>query len=189
MQQLITLDEQLAAAIYAFTSNSSLLSAVAKFFGVGLVYFVPIVLLIAWFTTSRKDALRATIAGLIAWEGFSKLVAMLVDRPRPSASLIGVQELIFHRPDTSFPSDHSAFMMAVAVSFYLAGQRKLGNFVLVMALVVGICRVGIGVHFPGDILAGYAIGAGVAYLIHLINEPVERFVLEPLVNLARRIRL
>jgi undecaprenyl-diphosphatase len=189
MQSLILFDEQLAARVYEFTSNSPLLSALAKIGGVGLVYLVPITLLVTWFTVSRKDTLRAALAGVLAWEGLSKLVAMLIQRPRPSASLIGVKELVFHRPDNSFPSDHSAFLMAVAVSFYLAGHKKLGHFVLILAVLTGIFRVGIGVHFPGDIVAGWIVGALVAYLFQLIDEPLDRYLLTPLVNLARRFKL
>lgn len=189
MQQLIAFDERLASSLYSFFANQPLLAPLAVFFGVGSVYIVPIVLLIVWFVVARKTALRAALTGLLAWFGLSKLLATFVDRTRPAESLVGVKELIFHRPDNSFPSDHAAFLMAVAISFYLTGQRRWGHFVLLLAITTGFARVGIGVHYPGDILVGYLIGAVAAFLIEAIKQPVESYILEPLIQLARRLKL
>lgn len=189
MTGLITIDERLASLFSTAIANSPLLSPIFKVLGVGLVYLIPLVLLWAWFAVSRRAALRAALAGLLAWEGVSKLIANLVDRPRPALSQIGVQELVFHRPDTSFPSDHSAFLMAVAVTFYLTKQPRLGTLCLIVALIVGVTRVGIGVHFPLDILAGLAVGTAVAYLLQAIEQPLDRYVIEPLIALARKLKL
>lgn len=189
MQQLIAFDERLAASIYNLIANQSNLSNLAIGIGVGFVYLAPVILLIVWFVISRKIALRAALAGLLAWFGLSKLVASLVDRIRPAESLIGVKELIFHRPDNSFPSDHSAFLMALTASFYLARQPKLASWLLGLTIMVGIARVGIGVHYPGDILAGCTIGLVAAYLIKAIEQPLDRSLIEPLVNQAKKLRL
>lgn len=189
MQQLILFDESLSASLNSFVANNSILATSAKIIGVGLVYTIPILLIFVWFAYSRKIALRAVIAGLLAWEGLSKLVAYFVDRPRPSFSQIGTKELVFHRPDTSFPSDHSAFLMAIALTFYLSGHRNLGHLVLGVAILVGIARVGIGVHFPADIIAGWIVGAVVAFLIHMIERPLDKTILEPIIAFARKFRL
>lgn len=189
MQSLLQLDATLVTNLSTLVAANPFVTKLCSIIGVGLVYVLPFLFIYVWFIYSRKLSLRAAIAGLFAWEGLSKLVAALVDRPRPSASLVGVKELVFHRPDTSFPSDHSAFLMAVALTFYLQGQKNLGNFVLLIAVLVGVCRVAIGVHFPGDILGGWLVGALVAYLLYLIDEPLDKYVLEPLVKLARRFRL
>lgn len=189
MNALITLDERLASQFYSLVAASPTLSKLFEVLGVGLVYVVPVLLIVVWFTTSRKVALQAAITGLLAWVGLSKLVAELLPRPRPAISHIGVKELVFHRPDSSFPSDHSAFLLAVAVSFYLAGYPKLGHLVLALAIITGITRVGIGVHFPGDILAGWLVGLITVYLIQLIDQPLDNYVLEPIVRLARKLHL
>lgn len=189
MQSLIEFDQQLSARFSTYVGEHFLFAPILKVIGVGLIYVIPIVLLILWFAVSRKVALRAAIAGVFAWEGISKVIANLVDRPRPSMSQIGAKELIFHRPDTSFPSDHSAFLMAIAVTFILMGQRKLGYTIIVMAVLIGIARVGIGVHFPADILAGWLVGLVTALLFHAIRQPLDRYVIEPLIKLARRFKL
>lgn len=189
MQQLLLLDQQLAAGFYTTVASSPILSKILLTLGVGLIYLTPLILIFIWFVISRKAALHSFLAGALAWQGLNKLIAGLVDRPRPSMSQIGVKELIFHRPDTSFPSDHSAFLMALTVSFYLLGMRKLGHLFLAITLLVGIARVGIGVHFPADILAGWLIGTVVAYFIWVIKEPINQYLIEPLIRLAKRFKV
>lgn len=189
MHSLILLDQDLSASFSTYVGDHFLLAAVLKFIGVGLVYFVPVILLVMWFVVSRKVALHAAVAGVFAWEGISKVIAQLVDRARPAMSQIGAKELVFHRPDTSFPSDHSAFLMTVTLTFYFMGQRKWGHLLLVMTLLIGIARVGIGVHFPGDILGGWIVGVVTALLFQAIRQPFDRYVSEPLITFARKLHL
>lgn len=189
MQTLISFDEQLSASFYQLIASSGIVAKLFVALGVGLVYLMPLILLFAWFAISRKASLRAAIVGIIAWQGLNKLIASLADRPRPSMSQIGVKELVFHRPDTSFPSDHSAFLMAVTATFYLSGQKALGHIALVITLLTGLARVGIGVHFFGDIVAGWLVGLFVALLFNAIRQPFDDYIVEPLIRLARRLHL
>ena len=61
----------------------------------------------------------------------------------------------------SFPSGHSAsagaFVTGVAMESPLAGVALAP-----VALSVGYSRVHVGVHYPGDVLAGLALGSAVA---------------------------
>src|ERR687889_388217 len=70
---------------------------------------------------------------------------------------------LLHHPLTthSFPSGHSssagAFVTGVALECPLAGAALAP-----LALTVGYSRVHVGVHYPGDVVAGLAVGAAVA---------------------------
>jgi undecaprenyl-diphosphatase len=189
MQSLILFDQQLSAQFSTFIASHPFLASTAVVIGVGAVYLIPLLLIYAWFSLSRKSAIKAFLAGLLAWEGLSKLIAQLVDRARPSMSQIGTKELVFHRPDTSFPSDHSAFLAAVTLSFYLSGHKKMALVTGIIAVLVGIARVGIGVHFPADIIAGWIVGCVVVFLLHLIDQPLEKYLIDPIIRLARKIHL
>ncbi|MCW8087419.1 phosphatase PAP2 family protein [Roseococcus sp. MDT2-1-1] len=83
----------------------------------------------------------------------------------------------------SFPSGHS--MMAAVVYLTLGAllarvepDRSVKAFVLsaavLLALLVGVSRVYLGVHWPTDVLAGWTVGAGWALLFWLIARALQR---------------
>ncbi|HRV93550.1 MAG TPA: phosphatase PAP2 family protein [Anaerolineae bacterium] len=78
------------------------------------------------------------------------------ERPRPPGEFVTFQYDAY-----SFPSGHSGRMAALATSsifFY----PTLGLVLLVVALSVAAARVAVGVHYLGDILAGFGVGTLVA---------------------------
>ncbi len=96
------------------------------------------------------------------------------DRDRPYQAFPG---LITNRhPDgnplgSSLPSGHSAGAAALATSLSLCYPQW---YVVVpsvgYALWTGFARMNLGVHYLTDVLAGYAVGAGVAYGVHLLRK-------------------
>lgn len=57
----------------------------------------------------------------------------------------------------SFPSGHSTTAGAIAMIVYLFAPR-LAPFGFAFALWIGISRLGVGAHYPADVLAGLAVG-------------------------------
>jgi undecaprenyl-diphosphatase len=57
----------------------------------------------------------------------------------------------------SFPSGHAARMAAIAVAI---GQTipALGGAGWLLALLVGVCRVSVHVHYVSDVLVGLLVG-------------------------------
>ena len=99
-------------------------------------------------------ALGGAAFGLIA----NVIVSHLWNRPRPFVAHPGVVHLlVHHKADASFPSDHSAALAGIAVAL-LAFVPWLGAIGVVFALLMGVARVYVGEHYPGDILGGYAFG-------------------------------
>ncbi|MFZ0215177.1 MAG: phosphatase PAP2 family protein, partial [Candidatus Dormiibacterota bacterium] len=68
-----------------------------------------------------------------------------------------VHVLVSQVKDASFPSDHAAAGFAIAGIVFLR-HRRLGLPLLLFGLVMDYARVFVGVHYPGDVLAGTAIG-------------------------------
>jgi undecaprenyl-diphosphatase len=64
----------------------------------------------------------------------------------------------------SFPSSHAVNNFAAAMLFALFFPRAR-IWLFVFATLVAYSRVYVGVHYPSDILAGAAIGAGLAWII------------------------
>ncbi len=71
----------------------------------------------------------------------------------------------------SFPSGHTSGAFATATSISIAYPKW---YVIVpmfgWAGAVGYSRMDLGVHYPSDVLAGAAIGAGSAWLTHYVNK-------------------
>src|SRR3954464_626992 len=64
----------------------------------------------------------------------------------------------------SFPSSHASDSAAAAVIFAWAAPR-LSMLGVAVALITGISRVYFGVHWPTDVLAGWALGAAVGWAL------------------------
>jgi undecaprenyl-diphosphatase len=113
---------------------------------------------------------RAVVAaGLSAGLGLAvgQVIARLVDRPRPFVAHPGSVHLFAaHAADAGFPSDHATASFAIAVALLLR-FRAVGLAALAAAAVLSLTRVAMGVHYPSDVLAGAALGAACALVLHL----------------------
>lgn len=188
MSSLIKLDQTLSAHLSNFTAQHAFYKNSMIGFGEWGIYLIPIVLVVVWFTRSKNNALLALYTGVLAI-GINLAISHLVNRTRPALAQIGAQELVFHRPDASFPSDHAALLMAVALSFLLNGELGYGWATFILALIVGFARVAIGVHYPGDILGGFLVAAIATMAIEAFKKPVQNVINNPVIKLLSRIGL
>jgi len=102
----------------------------------------------------RAAAVRAAL-GLVISHAMVQVVKRNVLRERPS-SAVGAEALIANPDAFSFPSGHATAAMAVAFAYALAFPGW-GAPLFLLAMAVGVSRVCLGVHYPGDVLAGQAI--------------------------------
>ncbi|MBI4193185.1 MAG: phosphatase PAP2 family protein [Candidatus Colwellbacteria bacterium] len=92
----------------------------------------------------------------------------------------GLAAPLGHDGGGSMPSRHMTFLTPLALALYLAERRGLTRpraflWFGAAVLVVGIARIVLALHYPGDILAGALIGAA-SFLIarKLLPEPAKR---------------
>ncbi len=82
----------------------------------------------------------------------------LVPMPRPFALESMIVPLIHvGDPFGSFPSAHATFFSALAGSLYVA-RFHFATWYIVCAIMIGIARIAIGVHWPIDVFAGLLFG-------------------------------
>ncbi|MGY1696326.1 bifunctional phosphatase PAP2/diacylglycerol kinase family protein [Geodermatophilus sp. SYSU D00814] len=128
----------------------------------GRLWFVLALLLGMRRGPLRRGAVRGVGSLSIASTVVNAVLKRLFGRVRPDLANMASHRRLRRAPHTfSFPSGHSAsagaFATGVALESPLAGAA-LGP----LALAVGYSRVHVGVHYPGDVVSGLAIGAGVA---------------------------
>jgi undecaprenyl-diphosphatase len=100
-------------------------------------------------------AAARALAGLVISHAIIQIVKRYVARQRPSRT-VRCEVLVTEPPCFSFPSGHSTAAMSVAFLYATAFQSLAVPLVL-FAVAVGFSRVRLGVHYPGDVLAGQVI--------------------------------
>lgn len=116
----------------------------------------------------RPDAL-ALVAGLALTVVAVHIAKGEIDRPRPQGGLT-------HTSGSAFPSGHAAYSVAwLACAVVLArvapgtAQRLgLGIIALVLAVLLGLSRVFLGVHWISDVYGGWGLGVACFGLCGLI---------------------
>jgi undecaprenyl-diphosphatase len=121
----------------------------------------------------------ASFLGSVAVETIRAFIA----RPRPQ--LTGQ---LMEASSPSFPSGHAAisaivYLTLATLLFPVLPNRRIRAFVLIVALVltvsIGLSRLYLGVHWPSDVLAGWAFGGVWAMLwwrieLELLNRAAGR---------------
>ena len=98
----------------------------------------------------------------------------LLGRIRPCFALEHVRLLIDQSRSFSFASSHAANTAAVASMvwiFFHRGSLSERLFTVTMicyALLVGYSRIYVGVHYPGDVAGGMAIGIFSAFIVYML---------------------
>ena len=129
-------------------------------------------LMVAAWLAWRGHRWRAMVLGaaVLAERMVVDGLKLFVDRARPSFDLYPV---VTH--SSSFPSGHAGNSMAVFLSIALIAVPRAHRTVAVIiallaSLLVGSTRPYLGVHWPSDVIGGWALGAAIAILAWSIAE-------------------
>jgi undecaprenyl-diphosphatase len=100
--------------------------------------------------------------------GLSQGLERLSREVRPFQSH-AVRQLVSHAPGVSMPSDHATAAFALAFGVLLFLDRRAGFALTAVAVLIGVARIWTGLHYPGDILAGAAIGGLAAFSVYVTD--------------------
>ncbi|MET9176385.1 phosphatase PAP2 family protein [Streptomyces misionensis] len=156
----------------------------------GLLLAMVLLVVWCWWSVRRRggEDVASSMAALV-WAPLAAGIAVLVnipirgfvERPRPFVDHQGLDVLVAGKTDFSFVSDHATLTMALGVGLFVA-NRKFGIVGIGLALLEGFCRVFMGVHYPTDVIGGFALGTAVALLL----APLASALLTPLMRAVER---
>ena len=163
-----TFDRSITSAVHAlhtaaggfFTPFFELIS----FFGKGGICLILLSLCLMFLKPTRRFG-TAMLLGLAIGAIITNLgLKIFIARPRPYAD----QNSMFHdlwltvgqnvESDKSFPSGHTTAAFASMTPVFIMGKPKYKIAALCFAVLMGIARIYLVVHFPSDVLAGMIVG-------------------------------
>ncbi|WP_142274140.1 undecaprenyl-diphosphatase, partial [Bacillus mycoides] len=178
-----------------FAGSSKLLDTLMIAITNSAAYVAILFMLILWFNNGKKEnAIRKQYT--VLYTTLSVSIALLVNvlihavyyHPRPFITH-HVNQLVPHAADSSFVSDHSVLVFSIAFVFILRGE-KLKYIALIWAILVGVSRMYVGVHYPLDILGAAFltfITSGLVMQSARIFEPLVRFIFKMYALVAKRV--
>ncbi|MFG2653166.1 phosphatase PAP2 family protein [Streptomyces sp. NPDC048436] len=157
----------------------------------GLLLALVLLVIWCWWGQRKRGTLddAASSVAAVVWAPLAAGIAVLVnvpirgfvERPRPFKVHDGLEVLIAGKTDFSFVSDHATLAMALGAGLFVA-NRKFGLVGIALALFEGFCRVFMGVHYPTDVVGGFALGTAVALLL----SPLAMALLTPVAKAVGR---
>ena len=163
LSRLISYDRHLFAKVFRQGERRTVIPIAKALSRSGDGYLHLLIPLVLWQLQlpDFPDFLTLLALALSLERGLYWSVKNSLRRPRPQNAIPGLRSLITASDQFSFPSGHSsaAFLLATALVITFGGP------VLAMYLWawgVALSRVLLGVHFPGDILAGALMGSALA---------------------------
>jgi len=138
-------------------------------------FYVLMLPLLVWCVDVRMGA-RVGVFLLLSSQ-LNAVLKELFHQPRPCDFDPSLQLAWFE--GYGFPSGHAQFVVAFwgAMAAW-ARKRWFWALVVVLSLLVGFSRLYLGVHFPQDIVAGWAVG-GLSLALYLAVQPgFERWLAE-----------
>ncbi len=141
---------------------------------------IAMTLVLGWLATAslhlwRERALPRGLLVVVFAAGISLALALAADqvighvwfRARPYASHSSAHLLVSSSGDPSFPSDHAAAGFALSLGS-LTNLPRVAALVFIETVLMGLGRVYVGLHYPGDILGGLLVAAAAALAALLV---------------------
>lgn len=175
------MDWRIYHAINVFTTHHSWLGSIFRFIETYGPYVIGAAAVCLWLLARPggdrkwKFAAGAALASAAVGLLVNQIISHAYHRDRPYethhvAHIWGVR-----KTDPSFPSDHASAAFGIAVAVLLI-DPVAGLAFLALAVLISVGRVIVGEHYPGDVLAGAAIGTLSALVVVRLARPVISFL-------------
>ncbi len=134
-----------------------------------LTFGLPLILLgVALFRKDRKLRLQSNylISSVLTAVVITNILKYTINRPRPFVTYSFIEK-VTSGGSPSFPSGHTSDAFVLATALSLAFPRWWVVLpAYIWAFLMGYTRMGLGVHYPADVLVGALIGIASALLMY-----------------------
>jgi len=163
-----SLNQQFFLYINSYTGRSHAVDFLLIFIAKYLPYMFIGLLFYLWFSNRKNEALFAGYTTTLA-VGINFLIGLFYFHNRPFMDNIGMC-LLSHKPENSFPSDHTSFVISIAFMLItFKSTRNLGIIASIFALWCGLARVYCGVHYPFDIFGSLIVAIISVIVIYILR--------------------
>ena len=175
---------------------------VITFFGEGGFFWIALCLLMMIFKKTRRLGIICSLSLLLTYICCNLIVKPAVDRARPWETFSAVKPFLPHPGDASFPSGHTANAIGPAWGMFMAtlpfrtdkgrsydlvpclgwkGQgadprlmHRLSIALVVLAVLIGVSRLYLGMHYPSDVVCGFLLGMICATVVYTVFTAIEK---------------
>lgn len=171
LESLIQIDEAVFFFINATLANpvtDAVMPIVTNDWILRAFYTVAMILLL-WKGDARVRwmVLFSALTLLLTDQVAAGYLKPLIARPRPCHGLADINLLVGCGGGFAMPSAHAASAFGQA-AFFSLHHRRLISYLYPLAALVALSRVFVGVHYPGDIIAGTILGIVIGLIAALI---------------------
>ena len=181
--------------------NADWLTPIMKFItmlGEKGIFWICICLLLIVFRRTRRLGIICAVSLAFTFICCNLIIKPAVDRTRPWIMFEEVIRYLEPPGDASFPSGHSANAMGPAWAMFIASMpvrgknygevpclgwrgngvspkivHRFGIAAVVLALLIGLSRLYLGMHYPSDVIAGLLLGMICATVVFLTIRAIE----------------
>ena len=159
LEAVTTWDASVITAIYENVHSAflTMFFRIVTLLGEGGIFWIAVAVILLFFKKTRRIGIcigASLLIGVIVGNGIIKNV---VARPRPYDAIEGIESVVSHLSDYSFPSGHSLCCFEAATALAM-NRTKWAIPAYVGAVLVAVSRLFLFVHYPTDVICGALLG-------------------------------
>lgn len=159
LEAVTTWDASVITAIYENVHSAflTMFFRIVTLLGEGGIFWIAVAVILLFFKKTRRSGIcigASLLIGVIVGNGIIKNV---VARPRPYDAIAGIESVVSHLSDYSFPSGHSLCCFEAATALAM-NRTRWAIPAYVGAVLVAVSRLFLFVHYPTDVICGALLG-------------------------------